>query len=242
MAEIVHSRKKIARAAGFLYLMVVVTSVYSLMYVPTQILVKGDPALTAHNILTNEFLFRSGIVSNLICQVIFVFLAMTLFRLLKEVDGPRAGLMVALVIVQIPIVFVVETIGFTSLMIVKGELLNTFSLEQREELMMTFFRIRSNGIAVLQIFWGLWLVPFGQLVYRSGFIPRLLGILLILAGTFITIDSLIYLLLPTYPWILNTLATLMSLAGEFSIMFWLIIKGVKDESSKLETDSMTATS
>lgn len=232
MAETANSNKKIARAAGFLYLMLVITSVYSLMYIPTQIFVKGNPAVTANNILANEFFFRLGIVSNLVSQIIFVFLVMTLFRLLKEVDGHRAGLMVVLVIVQIPIVFLIETFSITSLMIAKDELLNALSLEQKQDMIMMFFRIRSNGIAVLQIFWGLWLVPLGQLVYKSGFIPRILGILLIIAGTFIVIDSFIYLLTSNYPRILNTLATLMSMLAEFSIMFWLLIKGVKGESSK----------
>lgn len=232
MAETANSNKKIARTAGFLYLMLVITSVYSLMYIPTQIFVKGNPAVTANNILANEFLFRLGIASNLVSQIIFVFLVMALFRLLKEVDWHRAGLMVVLVIVQIPIVFFIETFSITSLMIAKDELLNALGLEQKQDVIMMFLRIRSNGISTLQILWGLWLVPFGQLVYKSGFIPRILGILLIIAGTFIAIDSLIYLLSPNYPWILNTLATLMSMAAEFSIMFWLLIKGVKGESSK----------
>ena len=234
-----NSNKKIARVAGVLYLMLVITSVYSLLYIPAQIFVKGNAAATANNILANEFLFRSGIVSNLISQIIFVFLAAALFLLLKDVNKPQAGLMVVLVIVQIPVVFFVETFSFTSLMIVKGELLNTFNPEQRQDLVMMFFRIRANGIAALQIFWGLWLVPLGWLVYKSGFIPRILGILLIIAGIFIAIDSFIYLLSPDYPRILNTVSTLMSVAAEFSMMFWLLIKGVRAQ--KIGSDSTAAT-
>ena len=152
------------------------------MYVPSQIMALDDPATTAKNILSNEFLFRTGIIGDIISNTIFVFLALALYRLFKEVNGHQAKLMVALVIVQIPAVFIMEAFNITSLMLFKGEILKTFELTQRQDLAMLFLKMSNYTTIILEMFWGLWLFPFGILVYRSGFIPRILGVFLILNG------------------------------------------------------------
>ena len=224
----VSSLKKTARLAGVLYLFLVITGAYCVIYVPSQIIGLGDAVTTAKNILSNEFLFRTGIISDLISNTIFVLLVLLFYRLFKQVNERQAKLLVALVIVQIPAVFIMEAFNITSLMIFKGEILKTFELSQRQDLAMLFLKINDYGSLPLEMFWGLWLIPFGQLVYKSGFIPRILGILLITAGIAYMIDSFISLLFPSYRAFVHQPTLLFVAIGEISIMLWLLIKGVKN--------------
>jgi len=211
------SLKNTARLAGLLYLILIITGVYIVIYVPSQIIVQGDAVTTSKNILTNEFLFRTGIITDIICNTIWVFLALALYRLFKQVNEHQAKLMVALVIVQIPIVFMMEAFNITSLMILKGEILKTFELSQRQDLAMLFLKINDYGTLPLEMFWGLWLLPFGLLVYKSEFIPRLFGILLVIAGIAYMIDSTIALLFPSYSSFVKQPTLLLVAIGEISI-------------------------
>ncbi|MBU0561492.1 MAG: DUF4386 domain-containing protein [Bacteroidetes bacterium] len=227
------SLKNTARLAGLLYLILIITGVYIVIYVPSQIIVQGDAVTTSKNILTNEFLFRTGIITDIICNTIWVFLALALYRLFKQVNEHQAKLMVALVIVQIPIVFMMEAFNITSLMILKGEILKTFELSQRQDLAMLFLKINDYGTLPLEMFWGLWLLPFGLLVYKSEFIPRLFGILLVIAGIAYMIDSTIALLFPSYSSFVKQPTLLLVAIGEISITLWLLIKGVKIQERKI---------
>src|SRR3990172_650488 len=227
------SLKNTARLAGLLYLLLIITGAYCVMYVPSQIIGRGDAVATANNILANEFLFRTGIISDLISNTIWVFLVMVLYRLFKQVNERQAKLLVALVIVQIPAVFIMEAFNITSLMIFKGEILKTFELSQRLDLAMSFLKINDYGTLTLEMFWGLWLIPFGLLVYKSGFIPRILGILLFIAGIAYMIDSFISLLFPVYHTSVNQPILLFVGIGEISIMLWLLIKGFDNETGLL---------
>ena len=224
-----NSLKKTARFAGLLYLLLVITGVFSIIYVSSAIIVKDDVIATAQNILAKEFLFRAGIINDLISNIIFVLLVLVLYRMFKQVNEHRAKLMLALVLVQIPAVFIMEALNITSLMIFKGEILKTFELSQRQDLAMLFLKINDFGALTLEMFWGLWLLPFGLLVYRSGFIPRIFGILLFIAGIAYMMDSFIALLLPRYSAFVNQPTLLLVAIGEFSITLWFLIKGVKVE-------------
>lgn len=223
------SLRKTARLAGLLYLALGITGAYAIMYVPSQIIVRGDAAATANNLIANEFLFRSGIVSHLICETLFVFLALVLYRLFKQVNEHEAKLMVALVIVQIPIVFLIESFNITSLMILKGEVLKGLELEQKQDFAMLFLNIRRYGMLTLEIFWGLWLIPFGQLVYKSRFIPRILGVLLVIGGIAYVTDSFTFMLFPSYRSFVSPYAIVAFSIAELSIILWLLIKGVKEQ-------------
>ena len=230
------SLKKTAKLAGLLYLILVITGVFSIIYVSSQIIVQGDAVATAKNILAKEFLFRTGLINDLISNTVFVFLVLVLYRMFKQVNEHQAKLMVALVVVQIPAVFIMEALNITSLMIFKGEILQTFELSQRQDLAMLFLKINDYGALTLEMFWGLWLLPFGLLVYKSGFIPRIFGILLIIAGIAYMNDSLISLLFPAYSPIVNQPALLLAAIGEISITLWLLIKGVKNNISTIENN------
>ena len=222
------SLKRTARLAGLLYLIWILTAIYDLMYVQSQTIVSGDAVATAKKILDNEFVFRTGIINSIISSTIFVFIGLVLYRLFKQVNEHQAKLLVALVIVQIPVVFFMEAFSITSLLLFKGEILKTFELSQRQDLAMLFLKMNNYTTIILEMFWGLWLFPFGILVYRSGFIPRILGVFLILNGIAYIIHCFTHLLLPNYQALVFQIATPFWVLGEISITLWLLIKGVKN--------------
>jgi len=224
-----HSLKKTARLAGLLYLIWVITGVYGIVYVPSQTYVRGDALATANKMLANEFIFRTGIVNGIISSTIWVFMVLALYRLFKQVNERQAKLLVALVIVQIPVVFFMEALNIASLMLFKGEILKTFELGQRQDLAMLFLKINDYATISLEMFWGLWLFPFGLLVYQSRFIPRILGVFLILNGIAYIIHCCTHLLFPNYQALVFQIATPIWTLGEISIMLWLLIKGVRNK-------------
>lgn len=226
--------KKTANIAGFFYLLIIITGVYSLMFVSSQIIVQGDAISTSKNILANEFLFRTSIINNIFSNTIWLFLALTLYRLFKQVNKSLSLLMLTMVIVQIPTVFIMSAFDITSLMIFKGEILETFQMNQRQDLAMLFLKINGYGTLTLEMYWGLWLMPFGLLVYKSGFIPRIFGILLIIAGLAYVVDSSIFILLPNYREFVKQPTLLLVAIGEISITLWLLIKGIKKNVSIIE--------
>ena len=127
-----------------------------------------------------------------------------------------------------------EAFNITSLMLFKGVLLQTLELSQRQELAMLFLKINEYGMVTLAVFWGLWLIPLAQLVYRSGFIPRIIGILLMINGIAYMVDSFIFMLFPNYYAFINQYLLLFIIPGEISLTLWLLIKGVKNNISTIE--------
>jgi len=224
------SLKSTARLAGVLYLVWIITGLFALMYVPSQIDMKGDAATTAQNVLSNEFLFRTTIVNDLVSSTIWVVMILFFYRLFKHVDERQAKLLVGFVIVQIPTAFFTEACNITSLMIFKGEILKTFDLAQRQDLGALFLKIGDYGVLTLIMFWGIWLFPLGILVYKSRFLPRFLGVWLIITGFFYVVLSVTSLLLPQYKdMVSNSPIALPIELGEVAFMLWLLIKGVKTQ-------------
>lgn len=210
-----------------MYLVWVATAIYGLIYVQTKTIVQGDAVATSAKILSNEFIFRTGIVNGILSSIVWILIGMTLYRLFKHVNEGQAKLLVVLVIVQIPVSFFMEALNITSLMLFKGDVLKTFELSQRQDLAMLFLKINDHVTITLEMFWGLWLFPFGYLVYKSGFIPQILGVFLILNGIAYIIHCFTHLLLPNYQALVFQIATPVWILGEISIMLWLLIKGVK---------------
>ena len=221
--------KKTARLAGLLYLIWILTAIYDLMYVQPQTIVTGDAVATANKILANEFIFRTGIINGIFSSTVWVLIGLTLYRLFKHVNEGQAKLLVALVIVQVPAFFITGALDITSLMLFKGDILKTFELSQRQDLAMLFFKINGYVTITLEMFWGLWLFPFGYLVYKSGFIPRILGVFLILNGVAYVIHCFTHILLPSYQGLVFQIATPFWVLGEIGITLWLLIKGVKNK-------------
>lgn len=223
----IQTLKRTARFAGLLYLIWIMTAIYGLIYVQSKTIVPEDAVATSAKILANEFIFRSGIVNGLISTIVWILIAMTLYRLFKHVNEAHSKLMVVLVTVQIPVSFMMAALNIASLMLFKGQILKTFELAQQQDLAMFFLKINDYFTISVEMFWGLWLFPFGYLVYKSGFIPRILGVFLILNGVAYIIHCLSHLLIPDYQKVIFYIATPIWTLGEFSIMLWLLIKGVK---------------
>ena len=222
-----HPTNNTARVAGVLYVLMGVTAPFTLIYIPRKLIVPGNASATASNILASEMLFRIGIVAALISSVAFVFLVMTLYRLLSGVSKTHASVMVMLVLVSVAIGFVNEVNNIAALIVFRGaDFLSAFGKPQLDALGMLFLRLRGQGLVVNEIFWGLWLFPFGMLVMRSGFLPRILGVLLIVNGFAYLAASLTSLVLPAYAGVVNRFA-LIAETGELWIMLWLLIKGAR---------------
>jgi hypothetical protein len=220
-------QRKAIRVAGFLYLLMVFTAPIGLMYVPSKLIVSGDATATADHIRTSESLIRIGIGSELIYPIIAVFLVMALYRLFKPVNENQAKLLVVLgALVSVPITFLNVLNEIAALILVSGaDYLSVFEKSQLDALAFLFVRLHDQGIIIAAIFWGLWLFPFGILIIRSSFIPRLLGILLFIAGSAHVISSFTSLLLPPYEHVVDQFAMVLKM-GEMPTVFWFIIKGL----------------
>jgi hypothetical protein len=225
------STHKTARTAGFLYLLMGITAPIGLIYVPGSIVVLGDPSATASHLKASESLERIGIASELFHQVIFAFLALTLYRLLKGVGENIARVMLVLAVFSVPIVFLNALNEIAALILSSGaNYLSVFDRRQLDALAYLFMRLHGQGIVLATVFWGLWLFPFGTLVVRSGFIPRFLGILLIVAGLGNLAGAFTSLLLPGYAMLVSHPAMLLGF-GELPIVFWLLIWGSRTRPS-----------
>src|SRR5438309_7187787 len=176
-----HPINKAARIAGAIYLSMVFVAPFSMLYVPGKLIVRGNAAATSDNILAHETMFRLSIMADLVGQVIFICLAIALYRLLSGVNKTWAGLMVAFVLVSAAVGFVNTLNDIAALTLFRGaDFLTVFDKPQRDALGMLFVRLHSRGILINEIFWGLWLFPFGLLVFRSGFLPRFIGVWLMI--------------------------------------------------------------
>jgi len=220
-----HPTDKAARVAGLVYLSMVLTAPFSLIYVPSKLIVRGDATATTSNILAHETMFRLGIVADLISSVIFICLAIALYRLLSEVNKTQARLMVAFVLVSAAVGFLNVLNNIAALTLFRGgDFLTLFDQTQRGAMGMLFLRLHGQGIVINEIFWGLWLLPFGVLVMQSRFLPRILGAWLIVNGFAYVALSLTGLLAPQYNDMVDRI-TFPVLFGELAIMLWLVIKG-----------------
>lgn len=218
------SINRTARLAGALYLSLLPFGFFSFVSVPSVILVRGDPAATSRNILASERLFRLGTVSHLVSQIIVVFLVLALYRLFQPVNANRAVLMAVLALLGIPIAFSSEVFNLAVLRLLGSAGDGTFTAAELDAGAMLFLDMARNGVLVAQIFWGLWMLPLASLVFRSGFLPRLLGIPVLIAGVGYLIDSGNQLMFPG----VATISQFTFLA-ELLLPLWLLIKGMNAE-------------
>lgn len=224
-----NSNRKTARTAGLLYLIVVVTGIFSLMYVPSQLIVWRDAAATVSNIAASESLFRWGIAAGFLCYTAFLVLPFVLFKLLSPAGRNSAVLMVAFVVVSVPISFMslIKKLDVLSLLHGNGYLEALTGERLNAEVMLSLETSR-NGMFGAQIFWGLWLLPFGYLVFKSGILPRVLGVLLMIGCFGYLIGFFGRLLIDAYATMpIAKLVTLPGSAGEIGICLWLLIVGAR---------------
>jgi hypothetical protein len=214
--------------AGFWYLLLVVIGPLRLIYIPSKLFVRGNAAATANNIAAHEWLFRFGIVGDLVCAVILIFLALAFYRLFKGVDQNLAVMVVIFGGVMPALIdFVGVVSDAAALMVVRGGgFLSAFDKPQRDALAMLFLRLRDHQNTAAEILWGVWLLPLAVLVYRSRFLPRFLGVWLVINGIAYVILSLTGELLPQYQEKVFAYGQ-PAFFGEVAIMLWLVIKGAR---------------
>jgi Domain of unknown function (DUF4386) len=221
-----NSIKATARRAGALYFLFLIVGLLDMFGFP-RFMVPGDATATARNIIAAEQTYRIGILTDFVTLLLFVFLVASLYNLLKDVDKWHAMLMVLLVSVGVTIGFANLLNKIAPLILLSGaDYLSVFTKPQLDALSLGFLGLNSNGDTIDTAFWGLWLFPFGILVIKSGFFPRVLGILLIVAGCAYLTSSVTSIVLPAYEHVVSQ-ATMPLGFGEFPIIFWLLIKGAK---------------
>ena len=230
-----NSIKKTARVAGILYLIVIITGIFA-QFVRLSLIVPGDAATTANSIMASESLFRLSIVSALMIQIVNILLVLVLYKLLKPVNKNHALLMVIFVLVSVPIMFINMLNHFAALLLLSGaNYLAVFEADQLHALVMLFLDLLDHGTLIAQIFWGIWLLPLGYLVFKSGFLPKILGILLMIAAFGYVAGSFASFLFPNYDGIIELVYYEPAIA-EILFVFWLLIRGVNE--SKLKSVSV----
>jgi hypothetical protein len=224
------SANTLARTAGLLYLVVVLTGTFYLGYVPTRLAVHGgDTAAWVAHLVRGQALIRWGIAAELVCHVAFLLLPLALYRLLAGTGKTAAVLMVAFAVAGVPIAFANVLHKLDLLTLLGGaDYLQAFTRAQLNARVMLELDAYRHGLLVLEVFWGLWLAPLGWLVFRSGFLPRVLGVLLVLGCLGYLVDVLGTLLLPSYPSsAMAGYVTLPASLGEIGICLWLLLVGVR---------------
>lgn len=218
--------KQQARVAGAWYLSLFLVGPVALMIVPGKLFVSGNATETASRVLAQESLLRIGMASELAGQVAVIFTALALFRLFRGVSEWLSWQLLILgALVSVPISFLIVVFELAALLVFKGGgWLAVFDKAQLDAIGYLLIRMHRLGITVASIFWGLWLLPFGTLVARSGFMPRVIGFLLYAAGVGYLAYAAAAILFPQYASQVGNVSQILEV-GEVPIIFWLVIWG-----------------
>jgi hypothetical protein len=227
--EIMSQNKK-ARIAGLLYLLLVISGFTYLVYIPSELIDLKNATKTIENIRSSELLFRLGIVTAISSSFIFMFLALALYNLLKKVNKVSTKFMVLFVIISVTISFVNILNKFSVLTLINNlEYAQKLGKTEFQTQIMLYLENYNNGIEISQIFWGLWLLPFGYLVYKSGFLPKILGVFL-MAGCFGYLITFFggFLHSDFNKTIISDIVGFPAPIGEIGICLWLLIMGTNE--------------
>ena len=208
------SPRNAVRILRILYPIWMAFGIFSIVYIPSMLLVAGNAAETASKILANEFLFRTGIVGGLMTQLIFIFAVLLLYKLFESVSKNHSLLMVVLALVSVPIAMLNELNNVAALLLLKNP-----------DQMMFFLNLHAQGVVIASIFWGLWLFPLGSLIYKSGYFPKIIGAAVIIGGLGYTLGSFSELLALSSS-IVSSMFEFMTL-GEVVFLLWLVVRGAK---------------
>src|SRR5262249_45456836 len=221
-----HPNAKAARIAGAVYLSLLPIALYFWSYIPGKLVVRGNATATGENILAHETLFRFSILGDLAGYLIFICLGFLLYRLLSDVNRMWAVAMLGLVLVEGAVGFMNGLNSLAAVILFRGaDFLGVIDKAQREALAMFFIRLHGQGFVINEIFWGVWLFPLGLLVFRSGFLPRFLGVWLIIACVAWLALSITGLLFPSRSEAASRILQPVTI-GEMAFALWLLIRGV----------------
>lgn len=222
------SPKPLARIAGVLYLLNGIFAGFAFGYVIAKVYVADAAATTAANVVANSGLVRVGVVADLVQATIWVFLALTLQRLLKHVHEGAARAMVVLVAVGAAIVCLNDAFQFESVRVATTPSYATaLGAAGSDALVLLLLDLHHYGFLIAQIFFGLWLVPLGYLAHKSGMFPKILGVLLVVGGACYLVGLLAVFLVPDYGERINVVVTIPSAVAEIAMVPYLLVVGVK---------------
>ena len=228
-----NSIQKTARVAGLLYLIIAVCAGFSFGYMRTTLIVPGDAAATVSNLLASEWLFRLGIVADAVVFLSEIVLIALLYALLKPVSQT-----ISLAAVYARLAMVVMqgmnllNYFFVLLLLSGAGYLTVFEPEQLQALVLLFLNAYEYVALIWGAFFGLHTLLLGYLVYKAGFLPRILGVLMVVASFGYLLDSFGNFLLPQYDALYASVVILLALLGELPLALWLLIKGVNVEQWK----------
>ena len=223
------SIKKTARMAGTLYFIYFVIHIFADVFGRSKIIILGDAAETAQNIIASGWQFRVGILSDLIGALFFLLAAWALYKLLKPVNKNLALLFLSLNMVGVAIQSFSDLYLVASQLLLNGAgYLKVFQADQLQALSMTFLYLYKNGFMIAQIFYGAWLFPLGYLVYKSGFLPKVLGIVLMAHCVTWSLTTLQFFLFPDFN-VITYISYPLGFIAEFVLTLWLLIMGAKDQ-------------
>jgi hypothetical protein len=221
--ERINSPQKIARIAAFVFVLIFILGMSTELFIRPGMIVPGDSESTFRNIAASETLFRLSIVSDLIRQTLLMLLPLILYKILKLVNKTVAALMVIFYLVCVPISLLNELNHFAVLLLSSGAgYLTAFKADQLNALVMFFIDLRIYGTFITQFF-SFWVLLLGYLVFKSGFLPKILGILLMLVGLSYTVSAVLFFLFPNFD---ATIFGVFTFIGESLFYLWLLIKGV----------------
>lgn len=234
-----NSIKKTARMAGLMYLGNMITGIFA-QVVRSTLIVPGDAAATAKNIMASELLFRIGFVSDVIMVVFYLLMGLVFYVLLKPVNENIALLMLLMNVAGIPMLGINMLNQFATLLLMSGAgYLTVFGADQLQALGILFFNLHEYGYTLAVISWGFYLLPLGYLVFKSGYFPRILGVFLMLASFCDLIQFLQIFLFPNYE-VITYPGLVIAMIAEFSFAFWLLVKGAKEQQAARNAAWQTA--
>ncbi|MTW12264.1 DUF4386 family protein [Pseudoduganella eburnea] len=232
--------KRLARTAGLLYLVVVVAGTFALLYVPSQLKIGTDSAAALANIRANEGLFRAGIAASLVCYLAFLLLPLALYKLLSPYGRNTAIVMVALAVASVPLSFAnvghrIEVLN----LIGNAEYLRSIAPDVLAQQVMLSLKAYSEGMVLDQVFWSLWLGPLGYLVYKSGILPKLLGILLMVGSAGDVAETFGLILMADFEKLPGAVFwSVPASLGEIGTCLWLCIMGAREPAPSVDAYNM----
>jgi hypothetical protein len=225
---IMNSPKRLARIAGALYLLVGVFGGFAEGFVYPRLYVAGDATATVANLVANPALARAGVVSDLLDQTFFVLTALALYALLNHVNRNIARAMVVFVVLAAAVTCLNSVFEFEGLRVATGAV-DTGSLggPAANALVLVLLDAQHYGIFVAQLFFGLWLAPLGYLAYKSGWFPKPLGVVLVLATVSYLIDLFVAFLLPDVSTAIHGFMGIVPAIAEIGMVLYLLIVGIR---------------
>jgi hypothetical protein len=224
------STKKQARLAGLFWLLAAATGGFGMFYFRSKVLMPGDAASTAAHITASAFFFRAAVVSNLFSQILLLFFGVTLVHLFKDVNKRIATVLLVSIIMSVALALVNTLSAVGALTIVSpANDLSSFSSGQRDAMALFLLKLSNTaGQGLVEMFWAPFFFSFGFLVIKSRFLPKILGVLLMIMSIGYAINVFTKFLVPHfYPEFFTQMAMLLGAAGGLPTIFWLLIRGAK---------------